>query len=110
MKKSIPRQVEIGGRTIKVRQFAKVYDDEGNPCEAKYVAEELTIYLDRTMAVERKWQCLEHEMFHAWLDLIGVKIKLEAHMGTTPADDIEEDMAYKHTALVTAILTARGKK
>lgn len=73
----VPTVVWIGPFRIRVvtlspRQLAEVLDEEEEPSEDRspggWVSEDVTIYLDKTLSIQRRWEIFCHEVAHAAID------------------------------------------
>lgn len=80
-----PKQCKIFGNTIDIVRKTIVLDDEGLVVNGTYEAEKDRIEINSKQSLDKQWQTLLHELYHAVLHYCG-KVELdkdEAHVEMT---------------------------
>lgn len=87
-----PREVQIGPTKIRVCRKPRVFTDDGVQCDAHYQPDKSLITIDSSMALERQWWRLIHELAHAAFDVSGVGLRVASAMGEDAAASAEEEI------------------
>lgn len=81
----LPKQCKIFGNTIDIVRKTVVLDDDGLAVNGTYEAEKDRIEISTEQSLDKQWQTLLHELYHAVLHYCG-KTDLdedEAHIEMT---------------------------
>ena len=98
-----PKKFLIFGKSYRIVEKPKVFDDDGTRCEGLLDFDVGIISIESTMSSQQKTQTLLHEIFHATVKRLGMT---QADL----SDDLEEIIVDNFATVITEIFNLSFKR